>query len=491
MAKKKIYAVRKGRTTGIFLTWDECKAAVEGYSGAEYQGFSTREEAELYLAGKSEVKAVSPSESKVKAVSSLEVKAVLPNQIIAYVDGSYDEKIGRYAFGCVIILPSGEVIKESGNGDKPEALALRNVAGEMLGAMYVVKWCEKNGYPSINICYDYSGIEFWATGVWNAKNELTKKYVEFMKKMARKINISFTKIDAHTGVYYNEEADKLAKNALTEGNGVPKIKKGDYWFTVEAILWSDIEAILEIIQEEIEADGLSLEKEEKPFAYGKSISLKLNNKDKVALHHYDKGNKLVMQGKPQRLFAAILAYVTELVDVEEIPKIYNNTYNINIDKDEVRSEFQYYMPHAYDKLPDKLSRTLHQAVYNLKLTGDMFDGTFLAQPVIRAIEAHLKMLLIKFEIVQDWKYIKEKGFNMFEKVGAKYRLPADGCGKAKPEEAKHIGNCYTFYSANRNVLSHWDDPTAPLDTTKLLDVNSAHDLIKRTLGLIDEFYEIV
>ena len=28
MAKKKIYAVRKGHKTGLFYTWDECKKAV-------------------------------------------------------------------------------------------------------------------------------------------------------------------------------------------------------------------------------------------------------------------------------------------------------------------------------------------------------------------------------------------------------------------------------------------------------------------------------
>lgn len=57
-----------------------------------------------------------------------------------------------------------------------------------------------------------------------------------------------------------------------------------------------------------------------------------------------------MQGKPKLLFSKIIGYVTELIDVEEIPKIFNSTYNLNIDKDEVRSEFQFYMPNSYDKL---------------------------------------------------------------------------------------------------------------------------------------------
>lgn len=411
----------------------------------------------------------------------------LPNQIIAYIDGSFDEKIGKYAFGCIIITPNGEVIRESGNGDNPDSIALRNVTGEMLGAMFAVKWCEKNGYPSIKICYDYTGIEMWATGEWKAKNTLTKKYVDFMKEHGRKLNISFDKIAAHTGNKYNEEADKLAKAALVDGNGIPKIKRGDFWFTVENISWEDIETILDLLEEEFNQNGL--QKEEKNIAYGRSVSLKLNNKDKIVITHYDKGNKLVMQGKPKQLFSTVLSYVTELVDIEDIPKIYNDTYKINIDKDEVSSKFQYYMPNAFDKLPPKMSKTLHQAVYNLKLDGDMFDGTYLAQPVIRAIDGHLKMILLNLEIIPNWKYIKENGYDMFEKVGAKYKLRSDRYGKATTEQAKYIGNCYTFFNNNRNELSHWDDPTAPLDTTNLLDVERAHDLIKRTLALIDEYYE--
>ena len=48
MARKKLYAVRKGRITGVFDTWEACKEAVEGYPGAQYKSFSTKMEAEGY-----------------------------------------------------------------------------------------------------------------------------------------------------------------------------------------------------------------------------------------------------------------------------------------------------------------------------------------------------------------------------------------------------------------------------------------------------------
>ena len=46
---KKFYAVRKGRTSGIYESWDEAKAQVDGFKGAEFKGIMTREEAESFM----------------------------------------------------------------------------------------------------------------------------------------------------------------------------------------------------------------------------------------------------------------------------------------------------------------------------------------------------------------------------------------------------------------------------------------------------------
>ena len=209
MAKKKIYAVRKGKTTGVFYSWDECSASVNGYPGAEYKGFATEEEAKAYL-GIFEKKAVHSEEE---------------STLIAYVDGSFDPSIGKYAFGCILLTPKGEVIRESGNGDDPESLAIRNVAGEMLGAMYAVQWAINHGYSALTIYYDYEGIAKWALGLWKAKNKRTQQYAEFMNAKKSYIQLTFQKVKAHSGDHYNEEVDKLAKSALVNGNGIPRISR--------------------------------------------------------------------------------------------------------------------------------------------------------------------------------------------------------------------------------------------------------------------------
>ncbi len=44
MAKKtRFYVVWKGKRPGVYTTWDDCKAAINGYKGAQYKSFATFE----------------------------------------------------------------------------------------------------------------------------------------------------------------------------------------------------------------------------------------------------------------------------------------------------------------------------------------------------------------------------------------------------------------------------------------------------------------
>lgn len=49
--KTTYYAIRKGRTVGIFTDWGETFELVNGYSGAEFKKFSVLSDAEEYLKG--------------------------------------------------------------------------------------------------------------------------------------------------------------------------------------------------------------------------------------------------------------------------------------------------------------------------------------------------------------------------------------------------------------------------------------------------------
>lgn len=55
MAKKKYYVVWKGRSPGIYTSWDACKAQVHGFEGARFKSFPTNEEAEAAFKGEQAV----------------------------------------------------------------------------------------------------------------------------------------------------------------------------------------------------------------------------------------------------------------------------------------------------------------------------------------------------------------------------------------------------------------------------------------------------
>ncbi|MGM0377630.1 MAG: viroplasmin family protein, partial [Bacteroidota bacterium] len=46
MGAKKYYVIWAGHQTGIVETWEECKRLTQGYKGARYKSFKTKEEAE-------------------------------------------------------------------------------------------------------------------------------------------------------------------------------------------------------------------------------------------------------------------------------------------------------------------------------------------------------------------------------------------------------------------------------------------------------------
>ena len=64
----------------------------------------------------------------IKQKEAAGIVEVPENMVIAYVDGSFEKSIGRYAFGCVILTPDGQEIRKSGSGSDSAGVAIRNVA---------------------------------------------------------------------------------------------------------------------------------------------------------------------------------------------------------------------------------------------------------------------------------------------------------------------------------------------------------------------------
>ena len=179
MKKKLWYAVKSGRKTGLFTSWDDCKLQVIGYPGASYKGFFTKEEAMEFLGD--------VTDKKVKALS----------------------------FG-VVFIHHGTVETYAEKIIDAEEAQMRNVAGEIHGAVFAMGKCLEKGISEINLYYDYVGIEKWCTGEWKANKRGTKALREYYELIKGQLTVHFHKVASHTGVMYNEMADQLAKNALLE-----------------------------------------------------------------------------------------------------------------------------------------------------------------------------------------------------------------------------------------------------------------------------------
>ncbi len=198
---KYYYAVGEGRKIGVYETWAECESQVKGYSGALYKKFSTYEEAVDFINGVE------------KADEEKEISMLENHEMIAYVDGSFDKNNRYYSYGVVIFTKEGKNTYSQKQNDE-NMVDMRNVAGEIGGAMFAMEEASANGKDILYLYYDYMGIEKWATGEWKANKYGTKKYKEYYDSIKDRLKVVFIKVKAHTGDEYNEEADKLAKQAL-------------------------------------------------------------------------------------------------------------------------------------------------------------------------------------------------------------------------------------------------------------------------------------
>lgn len=190
----KYYAVRIGRNPGIYHTWDECKRETMGFKGASFKKFSTREDAEAFI----------------NEIEENKKESAEKDELVVYVDGSYRNSDKSHSYG-VYMFNDEEEYTYSKRFFKDSDM--RNVSGEIKGAMRAMEEAAKLGKKKIYLHYDYEGIRSWALGFWKTNKEGTIYYKNFYDSIKDKLEVKFIKVEAHTGVKYNELVDKLAKEA--------------------------------------------------------------------------------------------------------------------------------------------------------------------------------------------------------------------------------------------------------------------------------------
>ena len=130
-----------------------------------------------------------------------------------YVDGSFMNNCVGYGFA---VLKNNKLIKEeSSSVVDPLYLNSRQVGGEIKAVEKAVSWAEKNKISRIIIYYDLANLEKWITGEYDAKNPMTKRYRDNIRKA--NIEINWKKVKSHTGDKWNDYVDELAKKGTEKG----------------------------------------------------------------------------------------------------------------------------------------------------------------------------------------------------------------------------------------------------------------------------------
>lgn len=108
-ASRKFYVVWKGRRPGIYTTWDEAKRQVDGYGGARYKSFPSREAAEAAFGGPAPVWRDGAGSDPEPRKPSAELLARLGDFYIA--DAACSGNPGRLEYRCLHV-PTGRYLFE-------------------------------------------------------------------------------------------------------------------------------------------------------------------------------------------------------------------------------------------------------------------------------------------------------------------------------------------------------------------------------------------
>lgn len=237
---KKVYAIKEGFNfetkekieNKIVSTWAECLKYVKGVKGAKYKSFEDINSANQYLNEGS--KLLKKGEDS------------YPEDCLhIYVDGSYNINTEMYSYGVVAVRNNIIEYIESDCARDNSKKNIRQIAGELQGAVKGVEYALSKGDKRVVIFHDYEGICHHATGFWERREESSVEYYNKMNGLISKgIEILFVKVDSHTGDFFNELVDEKCKEKLS----VSSDKVVEKWLCTNTLKVANEEIKEEIIK---------------------------------------------------------------------------------------------------------------------------------------------------------------------------------------------------------------------------------------------------
>jgi ribonuclease HI len=210
----KFYAVKKGRTPGVYTTWADCEVQVKGFPGADFHGFGSEEEANKYAGITKEPINITPQ--PVNRTQEVPQSTINSKLVTIYTDGACSGNPGPGGWGTILMC--GSHYREH-SGYNPDTT---NNKMELTAA---IKGLQELKYPCTVELYTDSqylinGIDQWIDG-WKKRNWKTSdnkpvKNQELWVELDRLKSIHTIKwnyVKGHASNKYNNRCDELATSA--------------------------------------------------------------------------------------------------------------------------------------------------------------------------------------------------------------------------------------------------------------------------------------
>ena len=226
------YAVRAGRKPGVYRTWSDCEHQTTGFPGSRFKKFMTECEAIAFIENKPVVS--HEPKPKPKPVTSCKNKPIItkqqhkdtptdPRRLVIYTDGSCLSNGSEYArAGVGVWFGVGDAKNLSCKLEGRQT----NQRAELTAAIRAVQ-ISKNHAQTTNVetveiwtdsTYVLNGTTKWMAA-WKLKRWPCKimntdlwKLMDAELTSAPVLSYKWCKVKAHSGVFGNEMADKLAND---------------------------------------------------------------------------------------------------------------------------------------------------------------------------------------------------------------------------------------------------------------------------------------
>ena len=191
MAKKeKFYTVWKGKRPGIYTTWDDCKAQIKNFEGAQYKSFETFDAAKKAIKGNYK-DYIGKSKKFTSGLSEEQLKKIgLPNYNSISVDAASSGNPGIMEYRGVDTKSKKQLFKQ---GPFPEGT---NNIGEFLAIVHGLALLKKNNSDRLIYTDSRTAMSWVRKKTCNTKLERNAKNEKLFELIERAI--SWLKTNTYT-----------------------------------------------------------------------------------------------------------------------------------------------------------------------------------------------------------------------------------------------------------------------------------------------------